>query len=227
MPASDAPFESLLAQAGLEPPMRAALARYAELVMEANRRFNVTGAKSPEDLVTQLLDSLSVVPYVREPYVDVGSGAGFPAIPVAIATGAPVTLIEATAKKAHLLESLLEALGLRGNVIPERAETAGRRPDLRERFATGTARAVAAGPTIAELLLPFIEPGGSAILQRGRFPAEEQRALADAGLMLGARVESEHHLEGNRRIVLLRKTGLTPTRFPRRPGIPAKRPLCM
>ncbi len=196
-------------------------------MLEQNQRFNLTGAKSQEELADHLLDSLSVASYVREPYVDIGSGAGFPAIPIAIATGMPVVMIEATAKKARFLESVLDLLELRGAVIAERAEIAGHRPALREHFASGTARALGSAPTVAELLLPLIEVGGVAVLQRGAILASERIALEDASLMLGGRIESENRLEGDRRIVVVRKAGRTPLRFPRRPGIPTKRPLCI
>jgi 16S rRNA (guanine527-N7)-methyltransferase len=225
-PAPPEALESLLDRAGVATRLRDPLARYGALVLEANRRFNLTGAKSAEELAGHLLDSLTLVPYLREPYVDVGSGAGLPAIPVAIATGMPVTMIETTAKKARFLESCLELLGLPGRVIVERAEVAGHRPDLREAFAGGTARAVAAAPTVAELLLPLIQVGGAAVLQRGKMAAQERQALEDASLMLGGFVENEDQLEGDRRIVIVIKRQPTPARFPRRPGIPAKRPLC-
>ncbi|HEY5426248.1 MAG TPA: hypothetical protein VIJ77_06850, partial [Candidatus Tumulicola sp.] len=76
-------------------------------------------------------------------------------------------------------------------------------------------------------VLPFVQPEGVAILQRGTTDARERAALTDAALMLAARVEEEHLLEGERRIFLVRKSGATPLRFPRRTGIPEKRPLCM
>lgn len=219
-------FESLLERAGVANSLRTALAQYGTLVLEANRGFNLTGAKSPEALVAHLVDSLTAVPYVREPYVDVGSGAGFPAIPIAIVTGAPVTLIEATAKKAAFLQSTLERLNLRGTVVPQRAESAGQAGDFRERFASGTARALASATTVAELLLPLIAVGGIAVLQRGRIDDSERGALEDAALVLGGHIESESTLDGERRIILVRKDRATPPRFPRRIGIPAKRPLC-
>jgi 16S rRNA (guanine527-N7)-methyltransferase len=219
-------LEELLERAGLEARLIAPLAHYGRLILEANRRFNLTGARSPEELAAHLLDGLTVVPYVREPYVDLGSGAGLPAIPVAIATGMPVTLIEATAKKSRFLTSVLDRLGLRGRVIAERAEAAGHRAELRERFASGTARALASAPTVAELLVPFIAPGGTAVLQRGRLPSDERAALQDAVFMLGGRIEDERELAGERRILVVRKLGPTPARFPRRSGLPAKRPLC-
>ena len=221
-------LESLLERGGVESStLRARLAEYGRLVLGANRRFNLTGAKSEEELAEHLLDSLTVVPYVRAPYVDLGSGAGLPAIPVALATGLEVTLIEATLKKARFLESLLERLGLGGRVLAERAESAAHRCELRERFATGTARALAAAPTVAELLVPYLAVGGLAVLQRGTLEPGERTALQDALLMLGAAIEDERLLAERRRIVLLRKQAPTPARFPRRPGIPAKRPLCL
>jgi 16S rRNA (guanine527-N7)-methyltransferase len=220
-------LEALLAAMGVEERIAVALARYGALVLEANRTFNLTGAKSAEELAPHLVDSLSVVPFVGNSLVDVGSGAGFPAIPVAIATGVPITLIEATRKKARFLERMLETFGLTGAVIAARAETAARDEGLREAFSSGTARAVATAPTVAELLLPFIAVGGVALLQRGTIDTREHRALGDATLMLGAELEDERALEGGRRIMLLRKSAATPLRFPRRTGVPEKRPLCM
>lgn len=203
------------------------LARYGTLVLESNRKFNLTGAKTEEELLEHLLDSLSVVPYVSAPYVDIGSGAGFPAIPAAIAAGIPVTMIETTRKKAKFLQQAMAELHLDGEVIAQRAEVAAHDETLRERFASATARAVAVAPTVAEFVLPFLATGGIAILQRGTIDARERTALEDASLMLGAAVEAEHHLDGERRIVLVRKTQATALRFPRRTGIPEKRPLCM
>ncbi len=220
-------LETLLERAGVEARLIAPLARYGKLVLEQNQRFNLTGAKSQEELSEHLLDGLSVASYVREPYVDVGSGAGLPAIPIAIATGMPVVMIEATTKKARFLESVLGLLGLRGAVIAERAEIAGHRPALREHFASGTARALGSGPTVAELLLPLVEVGGAAVLQRGAISTSERTALEDASLMLGGQIESDDRVGGDRRIIVVRKTGLSPLRFPRRPGIPTKRPLCV
>ncbi|HLY03467.1 MAG TPA: 16S rRNA (guanine(527)-N(7))-methyltransferase RsmG [Candidatus Cybelea sp.] len=219
-------LEELLADQGVDAPAVAALSRYGRLVLEANRRFNVTGARSSDEIARHISDSLSVVPYLREPYVDVGSGAGFPAIPIGIVTGVPLTLIEATLKKARLLESFLETLGLRGVVVAERAEVAGHRPDLREHFASGTCRAVATAPAVAELLLPLIGVGGAAVLQRGRTDAGERRSLEDAALVLGASLESDDEIGDDRHIILLRKLRETPARFPRRTGAPQKRPLC-
>lgn len=227
MTAPDPALAALLERAGIASPLCDRLAQYGTLVLDANRRFNLTGAKSAQDLAEHILDSLSVVPYFRDPYVDVGSGAGLPAIPIAIATWLAPTMIESTAKKARFLQLALDALGLDGWVVSERAEIAGHRAGLREHFASGTARAVGPASTVAELLLPFIEPGGTAILQRGAMDADERRAVEDAALMLGGRVDQEIAVGGARRLLLIRKEITTPLRFPRRPGVPAKRPLCI
>lgn len=219
-------LSELLTDGGAADALVPHLARYGELVLDANRHFNLTGAKTPEEFAPHILDSLTVAPLVERSLVDIGSGGGLPAIPLAIATGVHVTMIETTVKKARFLESALAELGLSGTVVAERAEVAGHDPALRGRFFSGTARAVSRGPSVAELLLPFIEPGGKALLQRGTIDEREHRALEDAALVLGGVLEEEVALDGERRIIIVRKTGATQGRFPRRVGIPEKRPLC-
>ncbi|MBV9027670.1 MAG: class I SAM-dependent methyltransferase, partial [Candidatus Eremiobacteraeota bacterium] len=155
-----------------------------------------------------------------------GSGAGFPAIPVGIALGIPVTLIESNGKKARFLESLLAPLGLRGAVVAERAEQAGHRSALRDSFLGVTCRAVGAISTVAELTLPLLAVGGVAVLQRGHIDAAERRVAEDASLVLGGRFEREVAVCDQRSLVILRKERPTPSRFPRRNGVPEKRPLC-
>ncbi|MBV8372300.1 MAG: 16S rRNA (guanine(527)-N(7))-methyltransferase RsmG [Candidatus Eremiobacteraeota bacterium] len=221
-----AELEALLAAAGVDDRIVSRLALYGARVLEANRSFNLTGAKSALELTPHLVDSLTVVPYVGDTLIDVGSGAGLPGIPVAIATGAPITLIESTAKKARFLQRALAEFALAGEVVAARAEVAARDDRLRDAFASGTARAVSTAPAVAELLLPFIKPGGVAILQRGTMDERERTALADATLVLAGEIAQEVPLAGDRRIILVRKTGATPLRFPRRTGIPEKRPLC-
>lgn len=222
-----AALTALLSGAGVEARLIEPLAHYGALLLETNRRFNVSGAETPEELLPHILDSLSIVPYVRGPLVDIGSGGGLPAIPLAIATGIPVTLVESTTKKAAFLEAVLGTLGLEGRVIPQRAELAGRDPGLRDTFACATARAVSSAPTVLELTAPFLRVGGVAVLQRGRMEQRERNAAADAASMLGAELFEEIALDGERRLLLVKKTAPTPQRFPRRTGIPEKRPLCL
>ncbi len=222
-----AAIETLLQEARIEARAASRLAAYGEMLLEANRRTNLTGAKTPEALVAHLLDSLTLVPFIAGPLVDVGSGAGLPAIPLALVLGVEITMIEATAKKAAFLELALRRLDLRGEVVAERAETAARSERLRDAYPSGTCRAVASGTSTAELLLPFVRPSGLAVLQRGKVSEAERAAIADAALVLGGELEGLVNIpNGERSIVLLRKTTPTPPRFPRRVGVAERRPLC-
>ncbi|HVA37579.1 MAG TPA: 16S rRNA (guanine(527)-N(7))-methyltransferase RsmG [Candidatus Dormibacteraeota bacterium] len=208
-------------------PARARLDAYVELLLEANRRVNLTAARTPEAIWEHVEDSLTVAPFVRGELVDVGSGGGLPAIPLAIVCGVPVTMIEAVAKKAAFLRAALSELGLAGEVVVGRAESVGHDPAYRERFETATARAVSTAPTVLELTLPLLRVGGRAVLQRGRLDEAERRALEAAAPMLGGGAVEEHLLGGERRLLVIEKRTATPVRFPRRVGVPEKRPLCL
>ncbi|HZT12208.1 MAG TPA: 16S rRNA (guanine(527)-N(7))-methyltransferase RsmG [Candidatus Baltobacteraceae bacterium] len=210
----------------MDAPLAARLAQFGAMLLDANRSTNLTGAQSAQDLAEHLLDSLTLVPYVTAPLADVGSGGGLPAIVLAIATGVDMTLIEATRKKAAFLQRAARELDVRATVLAQRAELAAHDAALRGAFGSATARAVSSAPTVLELTLPFLRPGGRALLQRGALDAREREAVADAAPMLGGRLAAEVPLEGERRILIVEKIAPTPARFPRRPGIPEKRPLC-
>jgi 16S rRNA (guanine527-N7)-methyltransferase len=218
---------ALLRSAGVEERLVEPLAQYGAMVLETNRKFNISGADTPEELVPHILDSLSIVPYVQGPLVDIGSGGGLPALPVAIAAGIAVTMVESTTKKAAFLEAAAGTLHVNGRVIPQRAELAGRDRALREQFACATARAVSSAPTVLELTVPFLRIGGVAVVQRGHLDRRERNAAMDAAPMLGAQVVDEILLDGERRLLLVKKIAATPQRFPRRIGVPEKRPLCL
>lgn len=207
------------------------LERFIELFLARSAGLNVSAARDADAVREHVRDSLSLVPLLVEPVVDIGSGGGFPALPIAIATGMRVVLVESMLKKARYLEAIVSDLGLDGivRVRAERAEDAARDAELRESFGSATARAVASLTTVIELTVPFLRVGGAALLQRGRLDARERAAGIDAALVLGAEVESEvtGGVEGDeRRIVVVRKRLATGPRFPRRAGIPARRPLC-
>ncbi len=209
-----------------DPAIAERLGRFSALLLERNAKVNLTSARDPSAIAVHIRDSLTLAEFVTGPLVDIGSGGGFPAIPLALAAGVPVTLIESVAKKARFLEEMLAALGIAGQVLCLRAEDAARRPDLRERFSVATARGVASLPTVLELTVPFLALGGRALLQRGREEPGERDAADDAALVLGAARVEEIPLEGVRRIVIFEKRGATPARFPRRGGVPGRRPLC-
>jgi 16S rRNA (guanine527-N7)-methyltransferase len=216
-----------LLAAGVSAVLAERLAVYGALLLEANRSVNLTGAKDVAALLPHLLDALTLAGDVTESLVDVGSGGGLPGIPLAIATGARVLLVEPTAKKAAFLDRVLRECGVAGEALAERAEIAARDARYREHFAFATARAVASAPTVAELTVPFLRLGGRALLQRTIMLPRERQALEDSAPMLGAALVEERALEGDHRVLVLEKRTPTEQRFPRRNGVPEKRPLCL
>jgi 16S rRNA (guanine527-N7)-methyltransferase len=227
MPSEHEALAEGLAAAGVDAVLSELLAAYGAMLLEANRKVNLTGAKDPGALLPHLLDSLTLAEDVSESLVDVGSGGGLPGIPLALATGARVLLIEPIAKKAAFLERVLKELAIEGAVVAGRAEVAARDSAYREHFAFATARAVANASTVAELTVPFLRIGGRALLQRGTLEAAERQALDDAAPILGAELIEERQLGGERRVLVLEKRSPIGERFPRRNGVPERRPLCV
>jgi 16S rRNA (guanine527-N7)-methyltransferase len=225
-PLPDPDAKAALIAAGVAEPLAARLATYAALVLDANRRLNLTGAKTGTAFAEHMLDALTLRDDVEGPLIDVGSGNGIPGIPLALATGVTVTLLEPIKKRARFLQDALTALSLDGTVLAARAEDAARDPAHREHYRTATARAVASAPTVAELTVPFLAIGGRALLQRGSLEPPERNAVADAALVLGAELTEERPLDGTRRLLILEKQSPTSPRFPRKNGVPTKRPLC-
>jgi 16S rRNA (guanine527-N7)-methyltransferase len=217
----------LRAEFGVPEPLAARLAAYGALLLEANRKLNLTAARDPAAVAAHVADALTLAGDVDGELVDIGSGGGLPGIPLALASGFPVTLVDAVGKKVAFLERALATLGLAGTALAARAERLGHDPAFRERFRVATARAVSTASTVAELTLPLLALGGKALLQRGALEAPERQAVEDAAPMLGGRFTEERMLAGERRIVVLKKVAPTPLRFPRRDGVPAKRPLCL
>jgi len=212
---------------------------YEELV-SWNQKFNLTAITDYEGVqVRHFLDSLSCLSAMEnqerltnQRVIDVGTGAGFPGIPLKIARpGIRLTLLEATEKKVNFLKHLVQRLGLRGvTVLHGRAEELGQSPAYRERYDWAVARAVAEMPILVEYLLPLVKIGGRALAQKGEHaPAEVHRA-EHAITQLGGRVRrllpvELHGLAETRYLVLMDKVAATAAQYPRRPGIPSKRPL--
>ncbi len=164
--------------------------------------------------------------------LDVGSGAGFPGVPLKIVCPHwRVTLLEATGKKVRFLEHLREVLGL-GNleILHGRAEDFAKAPAYREQYDWVVARAVAEMPALAELTLPFAKIGGNVLALKGETAEAEVAQSGRAFSILGGELVKivKIALPGlveERRLVVVRKVACTPDAYPRRPGIPAKRPL--
>ncbi|GAC1304259.1 MAG: 16S rRNA (guanine(527)-N(7))-methyltransferase RsmG [Vulcanimicrobiaceae bacterium] len=206
-----------------------ALDRYTGALLRQTATTNLTAARTIEAVCDHVRDSLALAGLIGEPHVDIGSGGGFPAIPLAIVTRYRMTLVESIGKKAAFLEAVARDLGLPVEVACARAEDLGREASMRGSFASATARAVGALTTVLELAIPLLAIGGVAVIQRGTIESNERRAAQDAVLVLGASIEAELEIPagGIRRVLIVRKIAQTNARFPRRAGMPAKKPLCL
>lgn len=204
--------------------LEARLRRYLELLLEANRTLNLTAVREPvaawEKLIVGSLVALEAHAFAgTERVADIGSGGGLPGIPLKLALpGIRLTLVESDLKKAAFLRSVVEAMELpEVSVEARRAEELGREPRHRDGYDVVVTRAAAKAPVAAEYCLPLVRPGGALLaLARWNDWREASRAVGQ----LGGR------LAGDRAgVVVVSKLRPTPADFPRRVGVPGKRPL--
>lgn len=212
--------------------------RLYDLLMEANRRTNLTALRTEEEVVVKhFLDSLTLLtlPLFQGPWrvLDLGTGAGFPGLPLKIVRPElEVTLLDATKKKVAFVAQAVEALGLKGAYpLWGRAEELAHMPEHREAYHRVVARAVASLCVLVELGLPFVALGGYMVAQKGPRVAEEVAPLPRALALLGGGSVTVHSLvlpvaQEERNLVVVPKEASTPARYPRRPGVPEKNPLC-
>jgi 16S rRNA (guanine527-N7)-methyltransferase len=220
----------------------ARFARYQVELLDWNTRMNLTAIVDPAEIqLRHFLDSLTVTlalpDHVRRQdspttLLDIGAGAGFPGVPLAIALpNLQVTLLEATQKKCRFLQHLISALDLTNvSVQWGRAEEAAHLPCEREHYDLVVARAVASLAALAELGLPFLRRGGRLIAPKKAGIEEEvaaaRRAIAQLGGRLGEPIAVTLPIPGDlRQLIVVDKVKPTPRQYPRRPGVPAKSPL--
>ena len=213
--------------------------RYFQELVDWNKRVNLTAIIGNREIQAKhFLDSLTVslvIPkdvLAKGTLMDVGSGAGFPGLPLKIlCPGLRVTLVESVGKKAAFLRHMTDTLGLEGvEVRCQRAETLAHDSHLRETFDVVVSRAVAYLSALAELTLPFCKLGGRAIAMKKSDIGDELKGSERAISLLGGALKNIEVVDLDeigepRWLVVLTKEAMSPSRYPRRPGIPAKRPL--
>ncbi len=221
----------------LNPRQAAAFEVYEKELLDWNSRFNLTAIRDSESIKHKhFLDSLSCSLAIKENHpfrmIDVGTGAGFPGIPLKIVYPKTVlTLIDSVGKKLEFCHHLVEKLELdQVEVKQGRAEELGQLSAYREKYDWAVARAVANLPTLVEYLLPLVKIGGTVIAQKGENGPCEAQSAENAIRLLGGRIRQLYKIElpgvaEDRYLVVVDKIAATPPQYPRRTGIPAKKPL--
>ena len=206
-------------------------------VLRVNLQLNLTAIREPQEAWTKhIIDSLQGLETNlfegKKSVIDIGSGAGFPGLPLAIARpDLKVTLLESTRKKCDFLRATIEKFELNAKVLNERAETVAQNKVWRERYALATVRAVGSLSEVCEIALPLVKVGGHAVLWRGQWAKEETQATRGVLKNLGGKLSgiTPYQLSGHPlqfHLVIIEKIAPTPAKFPRRDGLPKHQPLC-
>ena len=208
---------------------------YMNLLIEWNKKINLTAIIEPDEIILKhFVDSLTISKYISDGtrVVDVGTGAGFPGIPLKIyRQDIEITLLDSLQKRINFLDEVIRELNLEKiETIHSRVEDFGKDKKYREKFDTATSRAVANLATLSEYLLPLVKVGGKVISMKGSLIEEELELSKNAIKILGGKVEKvdEFNLPNSdisRNIVLIDKIKETSNKYPRKAGEPSKKPL--
>jgi len=214
-----------------------ALTTYEKELLEWNQKFNLTAIRDTESIRTKhFLDSFScVLAWKASPpnhLIDIGTGAGFPGVPLKILyPNLKLTLVESVGKQAKFCQHITRLLGLEDvNIIQARAEDLGQNMQHREKYDWAVARAVANLNVLSEYLIPLVRIGGSMLAQKGESGPAEAQSAEKAMELLGGKLKQliPINLPGvadDRYLVVVDKVAATPPKYPRKPGIPVKQPL--
>ncbi|MBQ7837997.1 MAG: 16S rRNA (guanine(527)-N(7))-methyltransferase RsmG [Clostridia bacterium] len=209
--------------------------KLAELLVEQNKTMNLTAITDPDGIaVKHFADSISVLNAAKfdekARVLDVGTGAGFPGIPLLIMRpGLDLTMLDSTAKKLKYVASTVEELGLTANVLHTRAEEAGQSKEYRETFDIVCSRAVAALNVLCEYCLPFVKVGGVFVAMKAAKAQEEIEGAKAAIKLLGGKIIDEKSFTlsdgGERNLIIIKKISHVPPKYPRVSAQIAKKPL--
>lgn len=209
--------------------------KYMELLIEWNEKINLTAITEPKEIILKhFIDSITILNEIKEgsKLVDVGTGAGFPGIPLAIMNSKiKITLVDSLNKRLIFLQEVIKELKLENvEIIHARAEEFGQNKEYRESFDIATSRAVANLSTLSEYLLPLVKLDGKCISMKASEATEEIKQAEKAIEILGGVIEKieEFNLPQSnigRTIIIINKKKRTPTKYPRKPGTPSKEPI--
>ena len=209
--------------------------KYKNLLLEWNEKINLTAITDENDIILKhFVDSMTILKYIEKDskVVDVGTGAGFPGIPVKIANpNIEVTLVDSLNKRLLFLQDVINKLNLNEiKTVHSRAEEFGQNKLYREKFDIATSRAVANLSVLVEYLLPLVKLGGKCICMKGSEIEGELKDSKSAIKTLGGEIEKVEEFtlpesDIKRTIIIIRKIKETPNKYPRKPGVPSKNPL--
>lgn len=207
---------------------------YMNLLLEWNEKINLTAIINPKEIILKhFVDSLTIAKYIKndEKLIDVGTGAGFPGIPLSIVKeNTDIVLLDSLNKRINFLQEVKENLRLENiTIIHGRAEEFGKNKKERETYDIATSRAVAPLNILLEYLLPLVKVGGKAICMKGS-NIEEIENAKNALEILGGQIEKIEEItlpnsDIKRNIIIVKKVKNTPSKYPRKPGTPSKEPI--
>lgn len=209
--------------------------KYMNLLLEWNEKVNLTAITEPEEVILKhFVDSLTISKYIEKgsKLVDMGTGAGFPGIPLKILReDIEITLADSLNKRINFLNEVIKELNLKNiQTVHTRAEEFGKNKKYRESFDIATSRAVANLSTLSEYLIPLVKSTGKVICMKGSEIKEEVEMARKAIEILGGKIEQEESFnlpnsDMKRNVIIIKKVKNTPAKYPRKPGMPAKEPI--
>lgn len=208
--------------------------QYMKLLLEWNEKINLTAITDESEIIRKhFIDSLTISKLIKEDtnVVDVGTGAGFPGMPLAITKKVKVTLIDSLNKRINFLNIVKESIELDNvNTVHGRAEEVGQNEKYREKFDYAVSRAVAPINVLLEYMLPLVKVGGYCLCMKGPKVIDEMQGIENVAEKLGGKYIKLEELEipgeeSKKNVIIIKKVERTNKKYPRKPGTPAKQPL--